>query len=112
MEQGIFTPHMLLIDGLPFEEPAALGTLDALKALTRKHGMHVWFTVRTRRQESDSPEDLPPSFAAVADLFEIALELKPEGKNIHLKALKGAVKVAEHPTLVLDPATLLMRDSA
>ena len=53
-----------------------------------------------------------PIQLAVADLFEIVLELKPEGKNIRLKALKGAMKVAEHPTLVLDPSTLLMRDSA
>ena len=49
-EQGIFTPEMMIIDGLHCDE-SMRAALIALKALAAKNGMHVWFTVHTHRHE-------------------------------------------------------------
>ena len=44
---------------MPHQRPS----LIALKALTGKHGMHVWFTVHTHRHEKPGQDGLPASFA-------------------------------------------------
>ena len=46
----------------------------------------------------------------VEDLFEAAIQLVPVGEEIHVKVLKGLTLPAEHAHLVLDPATMLVKD--
>ena len=110
-EQGIFFPKMLLVDGLPFDQ-GAREPVSHLKTLAKQHGMHAWFAVRTHRHEGLGAEGLPSSFEGVADLFEVAIQLQPEGKDIFVKALKGGKPGSEHPPLLLDPATMLIKDRA
>ncbi len=107
--QNIFSPHMVLIDGLPFDASVRTA-LEDLKALAGKFGCHIWFTVRTHRHESTNPNDMLQQLASVADLFEVVIQLQPEGKDIYVNALKGRRAASGESALLLDPATMLITD--
>jgi hypothetical protein len=107
-EQGIFNPQMILIDGLPFDNTIRESLLS-LKDLAKRQSVHVWFTVRTHRHEPLNQEGMPLPLQAVNDLFEVAVELHPEGKEIHVRALKGGENAMDSPELLLDPSTMLIK---
>lgn len=109
IEQDIFNPQMMLIDGLPFDDSVGEVLLQ-LKALAQKHAMHAWFTVRTHRHETATQDGIPRQLIQVADLFEVALHLVPDGKEVHVKALKIPGVASDQPDLVLDPATMLIKN--
>ena len=111
IEQDIFKPHTLIIDGLPFDDAVHQNLVD-LKNLASRQGMHVWFTVRTHRHEEPGPEVTPAQLIQVADLFEVAIQLVPVGKQIQIKAFKGPGSQEDQPDLMLDPATMLIQDQA
>jgi hypothetical protein len=108
-EQNIFRPHMILIDGLPFDESVRQPLLD-LKSIAKRLSAHVWLTVQTHRHEKPGPDGMPAPLLNVADLFEVAIQLQPEGKEVHIKALKGAANASECTDLLLDPSTMLIKD--
>ncbi|MBC8199973.1 MAG: AAA family ATPase [Desulfobacteraceae bacterium] len=110
-EQNIFFPDMVVIDGLPFDE-STRNSLPDLKALAKKHSMHVWFAVRIHRHEQQNTDGMPVPFSKVADLFDVAIQLKPEGREIHVRTLKGSAKAVEHPILLLDPSTMMIKKSS
>lgn len=107
-EQGIFVPQMILIDGLPFD-PSIRGSLLLLKELAQRQAVHVWFAVRTHRHEQINQEGIPTSLQSVANIFDVAVQLQPEGKEIHVKALKGGQLPSGSPGLLLDPSTMLIK---
>jgi len=107
-EQGIFLPQMILIDGLPFDA-SIRESLLLLKDLARRQAVHVWFAVRTHRREELNQEGIPGPLQTVADLFEVAVQLQPEGKEIHVKPLKGGETLSDSPELLLDPSTMLIK---
>jgi hypothetical protein len=109
IEQDIFKPEMMLIDGLPFDDSAG-DVLLPLKALAQKYAMHAWFTVRTHRHETPNHDGIPLQLIQVADLFAVALQLVPEGKQVYVKALKSPDLASKIPDLVLDPATMLIKN--
>lgn len=111
--QDIFKPKVLLIDGIRFEENME-NELSLMKTLAENHSMQVWFSVRIHRHEATNDDEIPLPLKNVADMFEIIFQLSPERKNIHLKVLKD-IKTDEspdskHPSLLLDPATMLVTD--
>lgn len=107
-EQKIFIPQMVIIDGLPFNA-SVRESLLLLKSLAYKRSLSVWFTVRTHRHEAPGPDGLPAQLENIADLFELAIQLKPKGEEIYVIALKGEkLAVADH-ALLLDPATMLIK---
>ncbi|MHB8908281.1 MAG: cytoplasmic protein [Syntrophales bacterium] len=108
-EQGIFKPEMMIIDGLHCDA-AQRPSLLALKALSEKNGMHVWFTVHTHRHEKPGPDGLPAYFSPVADLFDLVLELQTDHADINIKPLKGAASTTPAAALLLDPSTMLIKD--
>lgn len=108
-EQGIFSPELLIVDGLNFDE-SNRGDLEALKALASRHTMPVWFTVHTHRHEQPGLNGLPLAFSPLADLFELILELQPDHADVFIRILKGAVCPASRLNLLLDPATMLIKD--
>ena len=109
IEQSIFKPHTMIIDGLPFDDAVNRDLAD-LKNLASRQGMHVWFTVRTHRHEEPGPSGTPAQLIQVADLFEVAIQLVPVGKQIQIKAFKGLGSQGDQPDLMLDPATMLIQD--
>jgi hypothetical protein len=88
-EQGIFKPELMIIDGLHCDA-SQRPSLLALKTLSVKNGIHVWFTVHTHRHEKPAQDGLPEYFTPVADLFDLVLELQTDHADIHIKPLKGA----------------------
>lgn len=108
-EQGIFSPGMMIIDGLDFDSPKP-DVLVALKALAAKSGMRCWFTVHTHRHEKSDPGALPASFAPFAPLFDLVLGLRPERADIHIELLKGTASPDAGAPLLLDPSTMLIKD--
>jgi len=109
IEQDIFKPHAMIIDGLPFDDTVNQDLAD-LKNLASHQEMHVWFTVRTHRHEEPGPKGTPTQLIPVADLFEVAIQLVPVGKQIQIKAFKGPGSRGDQPDLMLDPATMLIQD--
>jgi len=107
-EQQIFNPHMVIIDGLPFDDRLR-GPLEGLKAFSENHRLHLWFTVTTHRHEKPAADGLPVQLSAVADLFDAAIQLQPEGNKIHIRSLKGGPVEARDQ--LLDPATMLIKDT-
>jgi len=108
-EQKIFDPQLVIVDGFPFDE-SVQASLAEFKQLVNQQGMHAWFTVRTHRHEEPGPEGIPTQLAWVDDLFEIAIQLLPVGKEIHVKALKGGESFADQIDLRLDPSTMLLKN--
>jgi hypothetical protein len=108
-EQQIFNPHMVIIDGLPFDDHLR-EPLEGLKAFSQRHHLHLWFTVTTHRHEAPAENGMPIQLAAVADLFDAAIQLQPEGKKIHIRCLKGGPAIEAGRDQLLDPATMLIKD--
>jgi hypothetical protein len=108
-EQQIFNPHMVIIDGLPFDEQLR-GPLEGLKTFSEKHRLHLWFTVTTHRHEEPAADGLPVQLSPVADLFDAAIYLQPEGKKIHIRSLKGGIGEGQNHDQLLDPSTMLIID--
>jgi hypothetical protein len=75
--------------------------------LAVQHGLRVWFTLTSHRHEPPGPDGLPIQLKGLESLFEVILQLQPEGKDIHVRPLKGLQSAAH---LFLDPATMLLRD--
>ncbi|MDX1708205.1 MAG: hypothetical protein R3274_06370, partial [Desulfobacterales bacterium] len=50
IEQDIFTPDAIIMDGVPFEDPIQ-EDLTGLKQLAARLNLRVWFTIRTHRHE-------------------------------------------------------------
>jgi hypothetical protein len=109
MEQNIFSPQMMIVDGFPFDE-SVHKSLTEFKDLIKNHQMPAWFTIRTHRHENLGPDGIPMQLARLSDLFEIAIQLLPVGKEIHVKAVKGAESFSEQLDLRLDPSTMLIKN--
>jgi hypothetical protein len=107
-EQGIFVPQMILLDGLPFNASIRESLLP-LKQLAQKQDAHVWFAVCTHRHDKISHEGIPAPLQPVVDLFDVAVELQPGGKEIHIRALKVGQTPSQAPELILDPSTMLIK---
>lgn len=109
MEQNIFSPQMMIVDGFPFDESVHQPLLE-FKDLAKNHQMPAWFTIRTHRHEDPGPDGIPMQLAQFSDLFEIAIQLQPVGKEIHVKVAKGAESFSKNLDLRLDPSTMLIKN--
>lgn len=109
LQQNIFKPHTVIIDGLRFDE-AGRGQLVLLKELAKKYAMRIWFTVHAHRHERPAENGLPVSFLHVVDLFKVIVQLEAKGDEVYIKALKGRLPDAKQDSLLLDPATMLIKD--
>jgi hypothetical protein len=108
MEQNIFAPQMMIVDGFPFDESVHQSLME-FKTLTKNHQMPAWFTIRTHRHDDPGPGGIPIQLAKLSDLFEVAIHLLPVGKEVHVKSLKGAESFSEQLDLRLDPSTMLIK---
>jgi hypothetical protein len=109
--QGIFTPHLIIIDGQPFDSEGH-GVLDELKGLAQKLTLPIWFTITTHRHEAPAPDGLPIQLSPVQALFDVAVVLQPVENAVFIKPLKGCHLSENQPPLVLDPATMLIQGQA
>ena len=110
-EQDIFSPHMVVIDGLPFDKSTHTPPADLI-ILAKNHGLHIWLAVRTHRHEEPGPKGIPAQLKNVDDLFEVVILLHPKEGEIQLKVLKGGSTSSVYSELLLDPATMLIKNKA
>ena len=109
-EQGIFSPQMLIIDGLPFDDDSAGELLAALGRLASEQQLHAWFTMLTHRHESPGPGGMPKQLERVDNLFKVAIQLLPQEQHIEIMPLKGGP--SNPPQLFLDPTTMLIQPAS
>ncbi|GAB6908935.1 conserved hypothetical protein [Desulfosarcina cetonica] len=107
-EQQIFNPHMVIIDGLPFDDSLKTPLAD-LKTFSVKDRLHLWFTVTTHRHEAPGESGLPIQLEPVADLFDTVIQLQPDEKKIHIRCLKGGMGDDPANPHLLDPSTMLIQ---
>jgi len=110
-EQGIFQPEIVIIDGFPFEATSCEALAD-LKNMAGKGRFCGWFTVHTHRYEAPEAGGIPGRLKPVASLFDVILEMEPEKERIRIRSLKGVGLVPDGGSLLLDPATMLVRTEA
>jgi hypothetical protein len=110
MEQDIFHPHTLIVDGIPFDGEVR-PLIEDMKRLSVANGVRCWFTVRTHRHENAAPDGMPPQMAPCKDLFDVAIQLLPEGKDIHIRILKGLESPGGDTPVRFDPATMLIKET-
>jgi len=103
--QEIFTPHLIIIDGLTFDEGVE-EQLIALKELAQNNACPAWFSITTHRDEATNEQGMPLSFSRVSDFFETILALKPEGGATRIEMLQGQF---EAPPVILDPSSMLIK---
>jgi len=107
--QKIFTPDLLIIDGLPFDDQH-MEMIRDLKKLAQVDGFPIWFTVLTHRHDEMDEGGLPVKFAEAAGLFDAVIALQPSKDKIHVRAVKGTCDNQGGASLMLDPESLLIID--
>ncbi|MEW6078940.1 MAG: cytoplasmic protein [Thermodesulfobacteriota bacterium] len=107
IEQGVFSPQMVVLDGVKFDG-SARETVAAVKELGRELSFGVWLSVPAHREEARDERQRPAGFAAVADLFDVAWELLPEGDRILVRALAAGTSAPVDPGLYLNPSTQML----
>ena len=109
IEQDIFHPHTLIIDGLPFDNDVR-DLMKDLKSLSDATGVRCWFTIRTHRHEAPSEDGMPLQLSPLQDLFDVAVQLLPDGKDINIRVLKGLQAIHQDTAVRFDPATMLIKE--
>lgn len=107
IEQGVFSPRLIVLDGLTFDV-SRRDTVTALKELGRDLSVGIWLSVPAHREEERDHLQRPARFAGVADQFDVAWELLPDGKQIRVRALTAGNAGPVDPGLHLDPSSLLL----
>ncbi|MBN2705088.1 MAG: cytoplasmic protein [Deltaproteobacteria bacterium] len=108
-DQHIFTPQMILIDGLPVNEQIKRTDLHTLKELSQKFKSHIWFTVRSHRHEEPDAEGMPIQISEFSDLLDVVIKLEPHNNAVKLNVLKGSGTISDQ-SLSLDPVTMLIKE--
>lgn len=110
IEQGIFKPQVLLIDGLDFSHDDIKKDIDALKIFAQKFSLSAWFSINTHRHENppDGNAGLIP-FSNVEDFFSLAVQLNTTQQDIHAEVIKG--DIVNNLTLLFDPSTMLFKSA-
>lgn len=111
VQQEIFKPECLVIDGFDFEN-ASREVLNELRTFAIEAGIKMmWFSAVNHREDTRlSINGIPAPCHEFDDLFETALLIKPEGEEMFLKILKcEACAVDPGTVLTLDPSTMLIQ---
>lgn len=107
IEQDIFKPETLVIDGFPFDT-CDRALLKELKILAEKMGMNVWFTVNTHRHEPPDQDGYPVQLSGFSDLFSVLFQMESDNKSVKLQILKGQVDEGKSRPVFIDTDTMLI----
>lgn len=110
VEQDIFRPDCLIIDGYDFEENDHAALKDLCACMQGRGLGMIWFSaVSHRGANKESEGDIPAPGNAVKDLFDNILSISPQGEKVNLALLKSdSSQVDAGFSLQLDPSTLLL----
>lgn len=113
IQQDVFRPDCLIIDGYEFGEDSRQA-MEEFKKLMADLGISViWFSaVRHRDDDRVSADGVPAPCHTIDDLFEVVLLINPQDDLMKLDILRCAYcEVEPGTTLLLDPSTMLIRKS-
>lgn len=113
IQQDVFRPDCLIIDGYEFDENSRQ-SMEELKQLMADLGISViWFSaVRHREDDRVSRDGVPAPCHTIDDLFEVVLLINPQDDVMKLDILRCAYcEVEPGTTLLLDPSTMLIKKS-
>jgi hypothetical protein len=112
IEQDIFRPDSLVIDGFDFES-ADEAQVASLRNLVHERKLHAWFSaVRNAGDRQVSSLGVPAPGDRFEALFDCILLLEPGAGGISLTTLKSDVAASkDHPAIRLDPTTFLVNES-
>lgn len=110
MAQNIFRPDTIILDGLVFDD-ASPSVLADLKSMSEDLSLRTWFTVHVHRQVQADADGIPKPLLPADDLFDMAMLLVTEGNEMHIRDLKSGRTPSLHPVLILDPATMLIKEN-
>lgn len=113
VQQDVFKPASLMIDGFDFAAPDSEASLNELKGLMEKNELKmIWFSAVSHRNDTRvSDNGVPAPCHEVEAFFDTVLLISPEDNALKLKALKcsEACSVDAGKSLLLDPATMLIK---
>jgi hypothetical protein len=107
--QNIFSPHVLIIDGLRFDDGRVEPLLRELEEMVRKRNFFVWFAVHIPQGDRKAPTKDPLSAMELLDCFQLVLKIEDRGHYHILQLLQGeaGTEKGDKKELRLDPTTLL-----
>lgn len=111
VEQGIYKPECLIIDGFDFVT-ADRKAVQELRDFMEQRGLKmIWFSaVRHREDDRVSADGVPAPCHEIDDLFETILLINPADDEMNLDILKcDECSVDPGTTLKLDPSTMLIQ---
>jgi hypothetical protein len=110
IQQNIFTPDCVVIDGFDFTATDH-AKLEDVKKLMEELRLQTWFSATSHRDDPRvSPSGVPAPCHEQDDLFENVILLKPEQDHVVLQILRDkGKKVDEASHLGLDPVTMMVR---
>lgn len=112
IEQDIFRPQSLVIDGFSFED-AGEAQVRSLRELVHYRQLHAWFSgVRGSGEPRVSALGVPAPCDRFEGLFDCILLLDPDTRGVALTTLKSDIAASQgHPAIRLDPTTFLVNES-
>ncbi len=113
VEQDIFRPDCLIVDGYDFREHGRVALEDLCACMRDRNMQMVWFSALSHRNdERRSDSGVPAPGHDVEDLFDNILLIRPRGKEITLDVLKSDSSIITTGfSLQLDPSTMLLKKS-
>lgn len=112
VQQDIFRPDCLMVDGFDFEN-ADRAALEDIKELVEAMNLNAWFSAVSHRQDQRvSQAGVPAPCHEVDDLFDNVILLKPETDAIRLDIVKNASGLDNiKGSLNLDPTNMMVKQS-
>ena len=104
--QNIFSPDIVIIDGLPIDGQDT-ESLEELKTLSSSGGFPIWVTVLTHRHDEKDSSGLPAKLSDAVECFDAVIQLQPEKDKVHVRAVKGTSEI-KADALLLDPESHLI----
>jgi hypothetical protein len=111
VQQNIYKPECLIIDGYDFESNDKK-SLEDLRDFMNERGLKmIWFSAVSHRADSRvSLDGVPAPCHEVDSLFDTVLLINPEGDAMKLDIVKcDSCSVDPGSTLMLDPSTMLIK---
>lgn len=111
VEQNIYKPECLIIDGYDFDNNDKESLEDLHKFMNERGLKMVWFSAVIHRGDPRvSLDGVPAPCHEVDGLFDTVLLIKPENDAMKLDILKcDSCSVDPGSTLMLDPSTMLIK---
>ncbi len=112
IEQDIFHPQSLVIDGFSFED-AGEAQVRSLREMVHNRQLHAWFSgARSAEETRVSAAGVPAPCDRFESLFDSILLLDPVAEGLALRTLKSDVAASkDHPAIRLDPTTFLVSEN-